>query len=232
MIDENVTLKVTAINRIRTSTDGEGVTTLVVSMGCPLRCAYCLNPITWDGTGDENVKTYGLEDLYNELKIDDLYFLATGGGIVFGGGEPLLNYKFIKSFIEKYKYSGWKFNMETSLNVPIEYLKEVDNLIDFYIVDTKDMNKERYELYTKGDYDRFFNNLKYLLEKVGPDRILARVPVIPALHKDKEYEENIEALKKLGIKKIDAFKYIIPELRKNVSNAAKRNKEEFLSAIK
>lgn len=27
------------------------------------------------------------QELYEEVRIDNLYFLATGGGITFGGGE-------------------------------------------------------------------------------------------------------------------------------------------------
>ena len=153
------TIKLVSVSRIRTKTDGEGVTTLVVSMGCPLRCAYCINPFTWDGS--IKGKTVTIDELYNELKIDNLYFLATGGGVMFGGGEPLLNADFISNFIKKYKDTGWKFSMETSINVPLENLKKVIGLIDLFIVDTKDMNKERYELYTKADYDNFLNNLNF-----------------------------------------------------------------------
>ena len=224
------TLNVVSLSRIRTQTDGEGVTTLVVSMGCPLRCAYCINPFTWDGSFKG--KIYTAEDLYNELKIDNLYFLATGGGVMFGGGEPLLNADFISSFITKYKSTGWKFSMETSINVPLENLKKVIGLIDLFIVDTKDMNKERYELYTKADYDNFYNNLKYLLKEVGPERIIARVPVIPELHKDKEYEDNVKALQEIGIKGIEVFRYVNPSVRKELSDTSKKNTEEFLSKIK
>ena len=223
------TLNVVSLSRIRTKTDGEGVTTLVVSMGCPLRCAYCINPFTWDGSFKG--KIYTAEDLYNELKIDNLYFLATGGGVMFGGGEPLLNADFISSFITKYKSTGWKFSMETSINVPLENLKKVIGLIDLFIVDTKDMNKERYELYTKGDYERFLNNLKFLLDKAGSDKIKARVPIIPKLHIDKECEENSKMLKGMGIENIEVFQYIMPELRKKVSKEAFENREDFLSSL-
>ena len=224
------TINLVSVSRIRTKTDGEGVTTLVVSMGCPLRCAYCINPFTWDGS--VKGKTYTIDDLYNELKIDNLYFLATGGGVMFGGGEPLLNADFISNFIKKYKDTGWKFSMETSVNVPLEDLKKVIGLIDLFIVDTKDMNKERYELYTKADYDNFINNLKYLLKEVGPERIIARVPIIPNFHKDKEYEDNIKALQEIGIKGIEVFNYIDPAARKEISDTAKKNKEDFLGKIK
>ena len=224
------TIKLVSVSRIRTKTDGEGVTTLVVSMGCPLRCAYCINPFTWDGS--IKGKTYTIDDLYNELKIDNLYFLATGGGVMFGGGEPLLNADFISNFINKYKDTGWKFSMETSVNVPLENLKKVIGLIDLFIVDTKDMNKERYELYTKADYDNFINNLKYLLKEVGPEKIIARVPIIPNFHKGKEYEDNIKALQEIGIKGIEVFNYIDPATRKEISDTAKKNKEDFLGKIK
>ena len=223
------TIKLVSVSRIRTKTDGEGVTTLVVSMGCPLRCAYCINPFTWDGS--IKGKTVTIDELYNELKIDNLYFLATGGGVMFGGGEPLLNADFISNFIKKYKSTGWKFSMETSINVPLDNIKKVIGLIDLFIVDTKDMNKERYELYTKADYDNFLNNLKYLLGEVGPEKIICRVPVIPNFHKDKEYEDNVKALQDIGIKGIEVFRYINPSDRKEISDNAKKNTEEFLSKI-
>lgn len=47
-------------------------------MGCPLRCAYCFNPFTWDGSVEP--KKYSIDELYEEVKLDNLYFLATGGG--------------------------------------------------------------------------------------------------------------------------------------------------------
>ncbi len=223
-------LNVLTINRIRTKTDGEGVTTLVVSMGCPLRCAYCINPMTWDGSYKATRK-YTIDELYEELKIDNLYFLATGGGVMFGGGEPLLNIDFISEFINKYKDTGWKFNMETSLSVPLETLQKSYGLIDHYFVDTKDMNKERYELYTKGDYDLFYSNLQNLLENVGPSHIRCRVPMIPNLHKNEEYKENIETLQNMGITDIEVFNYVIPSDRKTISDTAKKNMDDFLNKI-
>ena len=70
------------------TTDGEGVTTLAAFWGCPLRCQYCLNPHSLrEGTKCEELTP---SQLYDKVKIDNLYFLATNGGVTFGGGEPLL----------------------------------------------------------------------------------------------------------------------------------------------
>ena len=84
------------ISRHRLAIDGEGVTTLVAFHGCPLRCKYCLNPQSL--SKDTQCIERTVEELIDEVRIDQLYFLATGGGITFGGGEPLLNYVYIKAF--------------------------------------------------------------------------------------------------------------------------------------
>ena len=53
------------------------------------------------------------EELYNHVKQDDLYFRATGGGVTFGGGEPLLSCKEILHFHKIYMDKGhdWKINI-------------------------------------------------------------------------------------------------------------------------
>ena len=63
-------VNISKISRLRINSEGDGVSTLIGCMGCPLRCAYCFNPFTWD-------------ELYEEVKLDNLYFLATGGGLSF-----------------------------------------------------------------------------------------------------------------------------------------------------
>ena len=69
------------ISRHRLTTDGEGVTTLVAFHGCPLRCKYCLNPQSLHSEGIW--KHYDCMQLYEEVRLDELYFLATHGGITF-----------------------------------------------------------------------------------------------------------------------------------------------------
>ena len=76
------------IARHRLTIDGEGVTTLVAFHGCPLRCKYCLNPTSLQPDGVW--ESYNCNQLYEEVRKDELYFLASCGGVTFGGGEPLL----------------------------------------------------------------------------------------------------------------------------------------------
>lgn len=202
-------LPVHSISRIRIQTDGQGVTSLVASMGCHLRCKLCFNASTWNGKA-KKWKEYSTEELYEELKIDDLYFQATGGGVMFGGGEPLLHSSFHRAFMEEYKDAGWTFNFETSLHVPEENLRDVMHRADFFLVDTKDMDPERYRAYTGGDFGLFRENLSLLLREAGPEAIRVRVPQIMNFHKGDEAKENARILEEMGFTQIEIFSYVDP----------------------
>ena len=200
-----ITAKIFGISRHRLTTDGEGVTTLVAFSGCPLRCKYCLNKASWDLA---NGRDYTPETLFEEVKIDQLYFLATHGGITFGGGEPLLQLEFIKAFRELCG-PQWQILAETSLNVPFENVQTIDPILSGYIVDIKDMNPEIYQAYTGKDNSMVLANLEWLLKQGDPNRIMVRVPHIPDFNTDEDVAKSIERLKAMGVVDIDEFQYII-----------------------
>ncbi len=197
--------KLFGISRHRLTTDGAGVTTLVAFSGCPLRCKYCINKSSWDTAKGRD---YTPETLFEEVKIDQLYFLATHGGVTFGGGEPLLQVGFIKEFRELCG-SQWQLLAETSLNVPFETVQAADAVLDGYIVDIKDMSPEIYQAYTGKDIVLVLNNLEWLLKQGNPDRIMVRVPHIPGFNTDEDVKRSKEQLAMMGVKNIDEFQYII-----------------------
>lgn len=197
--------KIFGISRHRLTTDGEGVTTLVAFSGCPLRCVYCLNKTCWD---EAKGRDYTPELLFEEVKIDQLYFLATHGGITFGGGEPLLQLPFIQAF-RNLCGRQWQIVVETSLHVPLATVQAIDPIVDGYIVDIKDMNPEIYEAYTGKDNDLVINNLQWLLQQGDPKRIMVRVPHIPEFNTDADVSHSLERLKSMGVANFDEFQYII-----------------------
>ena len=199
------TAKIFGISRHRLTTDGEGVTTLVAFNGCPLRCRYCLNKTSWEM---DKGRDYTPESLFEEVKIDQLYFLATHGGVTFGGGEPLLQVEFIKAFRELCG-PQWQILAETSLNVPFENVQTIDPILDGYIVDIKDMNPEIYQAYTGKDNSIVLTNLEWLLKHGDPNRIIVRVPHIPEFNTDEDVAKSIERLKAMGVVDVDEFHYII-----------------------
>ncbi len=195
-----------AISRHRIQTDGAGVTTLCAFYGCPLRCKYCINPQSFSENQNKIFLTPA--ELYEKVKIDNLYFLATGGGITFGGGEPLLYADFIAEF-RKLCGNSWKINIETSLNVPGESVLIGAEVADDFFVDIKDMEKEIYKSYTGKSNKTVLENLKLLLTEVSPERITLRIPLIKDYNTVKNQENSVSILKEMGFRKFDIFEYKI-----------------------
>ena len=144
--------------------------------------------------------------MYEELRKDELYFLATGGGVTFGGGEPLLNHQFIKEFREICG-DGWKINVETCLNVPPSFLENVMPVVDEYIIDIKDMNPEIYSRYTGKDNGNVLANLSSLAEKGLAEKCVIRVPLIPDYNTLDDVSRSETKVKALGFERIDQFEY-------------------------
>ena len=193
-----------SVSRLRMGTDGAGVTTLVASKGCPLRCRWCINKALLREAKPENVSA---AELIERVKIDELYFLATGGGVTFGGGESLLHALFIRRF-RALCPDGWRLCAETSLAVPHENVVLAAEAVDFFIVDCKDMDEEIYRRYTGGDGALMRENLRFLLETVGPERVLVRVPLIPEYNTPEDQARSAEALRAMGVTKLDLFDYV------------------------
>ncbi|MCR4826786.1 MAG: radical SAM protein [Bacteroidales bacterium] len=192
------------VNRHRIGVDGEGVTTLAAFHGCPLRCCYCLNPSCLDA--DARVRRFTPETLYQELLIDDLYFVATGGGVCFGGGEPLLRPEFIRQF-HTLCAGRWKITLETSLNVALPALQTVAPLVNDFIIDIKDANDEIYAAYTGKSNAQVWENLAWLAANYDHEHVFLRVPLIPEFNTDEDRERSVERLSKLGFEKFDRFSY-------------------------
>ncbi len=200
------TFPMAAISRLRMATDGDGVTTLVCAWGCPLRCAYCLNKFTWDeGT---KVERLSAEKLYDRVKLDSLYFEATGGGITFGGGEPLLYAEFFPHF-RRLCGTKWKLNAETSLAVPRENVILAAEALDSFIVDVKDTDPAVYHAYTGRDNTDVLEKLRLLLALAGPERIRVRLPLIPEYNTEEHRDRSEAVLRAMGVQNIERFPYII-----------------------
>lgn len=198
------TAPIITIARHRLQTDGQGVTSLVIFHGCPLRCKYCINPYSF--APDTRFTEMTPAELYDKVKIDELYFLATNGGVTFGGGEPLLHADFIQEF-RKFCGDDWHLCAETSLAVPQDAIKTAASCIDHFYVDCKDMNPDIYERYTGKKNDLLLENLALLLELVSPDRVTVRLPLIPGFNTEADRTHSQSVLSQMGVTKFNHLTY-------------------------
>ena len=196
-----------AISRHRLAVDGEGVTTLVAFHGCTLHCSYCLNRQCLQPDGIWREISPG--ELLDVVSIDNLYYLATGGGITFGGGEPCIRSQFIEEFCQMAD-SQWVINIETCLNVERKHVERLLPYIDQWIVDIKDTDNEVYKSYTGSSNKRTLDNLRWLLSHDGmAEKIKVRLPLIPEYNTRGHVNRSRAILEEMGVVHFDEFNYII-----------------------
>lgn len=204
------TFKFIGKDRHRIAIDGDGVTTLVLLSGCPLSCAYCINKHILNNNNADKIYEITPEELWEQVEIDYCYFIATGGGITFGGGEPLLQSKAIKEFSNIIP-NDININIETSLNVEQQSLEDVINIVKLFIIDIKDIDSDIYKRYTSKDNINVINNLKYIAKMNKQGNCIIRLPLIPNYNSTENINSSINWLKSIGFQRFNKFNYIIQD---------------------
>ena len=176
------------------NTDGSGITTLVAFMGCPLKCRCCLNPKCHEPISeDDGIMMLTPQRLYDLVKIDNIYFQTTGGGVCFGGGEPTMYANFIKEF-RQVCGDKWKITLETSLACSSDDLEMLKDVVDHWIVDVKSMDSAIYERYT-GRPSGVSQNLSRLQKLVPNEKVTIKVPAIPDFNEDRDLDADMELIR-------------------------------------
>ena len=199
-----------SVSRLRMGTDGNGISTLIVFFDCPLYCEYCINDFCHKPpkpfVGVQHA-AFSVDELIDILKQDDIYYLMSEGGIVFGGGEPLLQSRYIHKVCTMAD-KRWAKRIETSLNVPWDNIKPVLYDMDEWIIDIKDINNDIYKSYTKTDNKNMIENLLKLRNKVPKDKIHIRIPKIPDYNTAYDIEKSVEWIRdNIGVEP-EVFSYI------------------------
>lgn len=166
--------------------DGDGIRTTVFMQGCNLRCAWCHNPETQPMDGailnysqDKTVvsgEDITVEDLLQKILKDEPFYIESGGGVTFSGGEPLLQADFCALVAKMCKDKGINVLFDTAGSVPFECFEKVLPYTDTFYFDVKAATKEDCRKYRCGDPELVFGNLEKLC---GLSNVVVRIPVIP-----------------------------------------------------
>lgn len=134
--------------------------------------------------------------------------MATGGGITFGGGEPLLQSEMILKILDILP-PNITVNVETSLNEDNEFIGDVINRVNALFIDIKSMNSKIYEEYTGNNNNKTLKWLKYIVDNNLQHKCTIRIPNIPNYTTKYDIEYSIKTIEEMGFKNIDTFDYVI-----------------------
>lgn len=189
--------------------DGPGIRTTVFFKGCNLRCPWCSNPenISFDieKSVDGNVvfgKEYTLDEIYEEVMKDKIYYEGNGG-ITFSGGEPLWHFKEIEPLLDRIKKENVTIAVESAFIVPIEYIKIAEKYVDYFLIDIKILTSDTKNK-INSDENIFYKNIEYLLKRKA--NIKFRIPLIKGYTVTSDNLNIIyDFLIKYNINEIDVF---------------------------
>lgn len=183
--------------------DGPGVRSVVFLQGCPLRCAYCHNPDTWEFSGGEVMSA---EQVTDKIKRYKAYF-GKEGGVTLSGGEVLMQPAFARQLLKMCKQEGIHTAIDTSGTAPIEYAQQVLGFTDLVICDIKFTSEKDYEKFCGGSLERTLEFLQLCENLDKPFWI--RSVILPGINDNQEFVESLVDLVKgfKNLKKIELLPF-------------------------
>jgi pyruvate formate lyase activating enzyme len=140
-----------------------------------------------------------VDEVWDEVRRDKIFYDTSGGGVTVSGGEPLLHPDFVRGLFELCHGEQIDTCVETCGNVNSNSLREVIPVTDHFLFDLKHMDSEIHKEYTGHPNDRILENAALLVENNAD--VIFRNPLIPGVNDSRSnIEATSEFLKGLGEK--------------------------------
>ena len=145
------------------------------------------------------------EDLAARLNKDADVFRATGGGVTFSGGEPLLQWDFVSGVLDR--LAGVHTAVETSGFTTDAVFAQVMEKLDLVMMDWKVSDPEAHRRYTGVDQAPIRRHARMLA--AGDTPFILRMPIIPGVNDEREHFETVAELVKgaKSLVRVDVLPY-------------------------
>jgi pyruvate formate lyase activating enzyme len=128
------------------------------------------------------------EEVFEDLKTDDIFYRNSGGGVTLSGGDPVFQPDFSIAILKLCRSNGIHTALETCGFLEWGRLKDILKQTDLVLYDIKHMDSTRHKAYTGVANELILENA----EKIHRDLklpVFPRVPLIPG------YNDSLENLK-------------------------------------
>lgn len=152
-------------------------------------CGSCISLcMTEARTGVGEWKT--VDEVYDEVAKDKLFYDNSGGGITLTGGELLYQPTFSRNILKKCKENGIHTAIETCGYGKWEIFREILSYVDIVLYDLKHMISDDHKKCTGVGNELILENLHRISTELNLP-IIARTPVIPNYN---DSDENIHLM--------------------------------------
>ena len=127
-----------------------------------------------------------------ELVLNDKPFYDnSGGGVTLSGGEPTLQGKFLEELLKKLKEKKVHIALETCGYFNDAIREKLVELVDLFLFDIKHIDPRLHEKFTRVSNEKILENFRFVFSKVGTERIIPRIPLIPGVNDNQSTIEGI-----------------------------------------
>ena len=152
-------------------------------------------------------REYTLNALMRLLHRDQDYW-GEGGGVTFGGGEPLMQADFLLAALERCRSNYIHTAVETSAHAPTEILIQALRLADWVFFDLKHCDSAAHRDGTGVGNELILQNLEVVAAARADCRLIVRVPIVPLFN---DAPENLRAtadlMRKLDLKEVNLLPF-------------------------
>jgi pyruvate formate lyase activating enzyme len=133
-----------------------------------------------------------VDEVFDVVRRDAMFYDASGGGVTVSGGEPLLQPAFVSALLERCRAAGVHTCVETSGCASESAVRRVLPYVDCWLYDLKLYDADRHFEYTGRTNETILANAAIVAES-GAD-VLFRMPIIPGITDE---SSNIEQTARL-----------------------------------
>ena len=152
-------------------------------------------------------KEYTVDQVLSEILLDKQFYLSSGGGVTFSGGECMLRVDFLAELLKKCKENGVHTAIDTAGCVPYESFLKVLPYTDLILYDVKCFSEELHLQGTGVSNRLILKNLERLSRETDCE-IMVRIPVIPGYNTAvEELSSMAKFLASLRIKAVELLPY-------------------------
>jgi pyruvate formate lyase activating enzyme len=134
-------------------------------------------------------KAFTVDELFEEVDKDRVFYAKSGGGVTVSGGEPTMQWQFLREFLRTCKENAIQTAIETCGLTTQHVYEELLPYLDLIMLDLKEMDPAKHAEFCGQPNDHILENAKWLGQQVT--EMWIRTPIIPDTTAT---EDNIEAI--------------------------------------
>jgi pyruvate formate lyase activating enzyme len=149
-----------------------------------------------------------IHKVLDEVLSDAEFYRQSGGGLTVSGGEPLMQFDFLRELLKEAKKSNLHVCLDTTGYIETEKLKDIIQNVDILLYDIKSLGEKRHKQLTGVSNELIIENLKLCVQE--NQDIIVRIPLIYGynfIDLENELRNHLIQLIELGIKKFELIPY-------------------------